>query len=899
MSDAPMMFDDLPSDPVQAQPEAHATQPEVLGEQPGQMPSFDDMVSDEDKYGTPGQQLKAGAEGLAKGVAGPLAPYLEKKLLRVPYSEQKAREEANPVTHAVGQGIGLVGGALTGVGEGALMAKAGQAVAEGVGLANAASVSAKIGSEAVKQAVEMAVLQSGDEVGKLIMSNPDASAESAIANIGMASAFGAAGGALMGSVSPLWKATVGTKVENALSTIKDHLDGTVSLALPEAVENASKTLGLNLNPELKAAMSGNAKAAQMFNELREAQHPGVQLGLKTLENDVNTAVLNSLGRSTEDIANYSEAEGGKHAMDTFVKEYKSRIEPISKEFDEVTGPFKQANVSAAEKGTLAERITQLAQEKGYLGAELPQNKIIDAILTQLPNVKTVDDFAKLNTRISNMTKGDFALTQVSRDMKGLINDAQSSAMAQAIGKDAPELMSRYAAVRSAYADIAKTSEQLGGELGLGKFVGPKSLLAKMSEKRSPEEFLRRLSPKGNAEILEFLGKNFPNTLESIRENELKQLLRPAVLGAKGESLLNSKILNNAIEKGMAGQKERIQFALPQGALEKIQAAKTIMEAIPGMKSSGTAGWHQKMMAHVPESAMAGIALLTGHNPIFGAITGHVSKLLARDVPDAMKLGMLKFLASDQPIKSEGFKSMIEFVANTAKGQTVLNKATSNVFKSGAQVLTTAQMPDKADREKLDKIVSKMQKNPETLMKLTDSHVGHYLPAQQAALTASQVRAIQYLQSIKPQPFQASPLDKPIEPSEAEQARYDRALDIANQPNIVLHHIKEGTLQMNDMKDINAMYPALTKQMQQKLSNQMINTHSDEEPISYHTKMGISLFLGQPVDSTMTPNGIMSAQPIPQAPQNNPPAAKTNKLGKSNNNYMTPNQSSESRRANND
>lgn len=880
MADAPVSFDQI--------------------EDVSQAPSFD-SIEDAGQASGSNETLAAGAEGAAEGVLGPAALYAEKKIGVDTEENILRRRQEHPIAHGVGQALGLVGSSLTGAGEGAIMAKAGEAAATATGLAEGTSLSAKIGSSAVKQAAEMAVLQSGDEISKNVLNDPDYSAESALTNIGLATAFGAGGGAMMGSLSPLWKATVGTKVEQVLGGLKDHLDGVARLNMPEDVEKAAQTLNISLPLELRAGLSGDPKAANILNELREVQHPTIVAGLQNLERSVNDSVLQSIGRSPEEIANYSEAEGGKQAMETFKKEYNAKYSPIAKEFESITKPFEDAQVTSSHIATLSDKIAQIAQEKGYLGADIPQNKIVNSVLNRLPEVKTVQDFSKLSTQLRNMTSGDFALTGVRRDIQGLLQEAQHNALGYNIGKDAPEMMGRYMAARSAYADLAKISEQVGSDLGLGKFVGPKTLLDRVVEKRSPEEFLRRLSPKGNAEILGFLGQHFPDTMESIRDNELKQLIKPAVLGAKGDQVLNSKILNNAIERGMAGQPERIKFALPNGALERIQAARTIQDAIPGMKSSGTAGWQQKMMAHVPQSALAGIAMVTGHNPIFGYLGGHLGKLLARDVPDAMKLSLLRFMSSDQPIKAEGFKAMVEFLSNTAKGQTLLTKSAGNVFKSGAQVLTDSQMPNKADREKLNNVVEKLDKSPEMLMRLTNSNVGHYLSPHQASLSESSTRAMQYLQSIKPRPYQSSPLDKPIEPSKDQMARYNRALDIANQPALVLHHVKQGTLQINDMKDLNSMYPALMKQMQQKVANAMTTRHSEDHLIPYKTKMGVSLFLGQPVDSTMTPQSIMSAQPRPSAPppQQAPKKGSTKELGKSNKGYMTPDQASESRRSEKD
>lgn len=863
---------------------------------PGAIP-VDQFESREEAYSSPTEQLKTAAEGLAEGVLGPVAPYIQKKVFHVAGEDIRARREENPIIHGVGQAVGLVGSALSGVGEGAVLGKAGQIATEVAGLARPVSFAAKVGSSAVQQAAEMAVLQSSDEVSKMILNDPNTSSESAIANIGLATALGGAGGAFItGAVSPLWKATAGKGVDKFLTGLKDHLDGAaITTVLPNQVDDAAKILGIQLSPEMRAGLSGNPKAAMMFNELREIQHLQIMSQLKNLETDANNAVLKAIGKAPEEIANYSEAEGGKSAMQAFEREYKAKYGPIAKEFDEITAPFKESVVYPAQLSTLADKVTTMAAEKGYLGADIPQNKVINAVLDRIPTIKTAEDFMKLNTTINNMTKGEFALSQVARDLKDLVAEQHHAALAYHIGRESLPLMARYDAVRAAYADLAKVSNELGTELGLGKFVGPKSLLTKLAEKRSPEQFLSRLSPKGNAEIIGFLGKHFPETLENIRVNELQQILRPAVLAAKGESAINSKVLNNAIEKGLSKQPERIKFALPEEALRQIQAAKTIMEAVPGMKSSGTAGWQQKMMAYVPQSAMAGVSMLMGHNPIWGYLGGHLGKLLARDVPDAVKLGLLKFMASDQPIKAEGFKAMVEFINHTAKAQAMLNKAASNVFKPGVQVLTENQMPATKSREKLNKMVDQFDKTPEALMRLTNGETGYYLPAHQAQLTKSSTQAIQYLQSIKPKEYKAGPLDKPIAPGPDQIARYNRALDIANQPAIVLKHIKDGTLLMSDMADLKAMYPALYSQFANRLSNEMIKNNSDSERIPYKTRMGLSLFLGQPIDSSMNPMSIQSAQPQPrqQPPVSQPqPKSKPSALGKINKTYMTPTQSRE-------
>lgn len=862
----------------------------------GSAPDFipDDQVPQEQQPQS--NALTAGAEGVAKGILGPAAPYIEHNVFQVPYSEQRQRAAEHPIAKGVGEAVGLGAGMLTGTGEAAVMGKAGEGAAALAGLSEPASFVAKVGSSAVKQAAEMAVLQGSDEAAKQVINDPEASSQSAIANIGLAAALGGAGGAFItGAVSPLWDATVGGPVEKFLGGMKDYLNGEAGKP-SDSIMNAARSLGVELSPEMQAGMSGNPWAAQKFNELREAQHPKIQAGIEHLDNATSNAVMQAIGKSPEEIANYSEAEGGRAAMDSFKKEYSAKYKPIADEFEKITKPFEASPVAESQKSTLADRVAKMAQDKGYVGPDLPQNKVIDAVLTRIPGLNTANDFAKLNTTINNLTHGDFQLAGVRRDLQSVLTDMHHNVLADTIGQEAPGLMSRYEAVRGAYKDLANISSDIGAELGLGKFVGPKTLLAKLAEKRSPEEFLRKLSPKGNAEIIGFLGQHFPETLEQIRDNELKQLIKPSVLAAKGDNAINSKVLNNGIERALAGQPERVKFALPNGALEKIQAAHTLQNAIPGMKSSGTAGWQQKMFSQWPASALATVAGIAGHNPVMGYVAGHLGKLMARDVPDAVKLGLLRFMGSDQPIKAQGFKALVDFMHNTIKGEQLLTRATGNVFKAGAQVLTDSQMPSKEDRQKLEKIINTYQNAPEHLLELTNGQVGHYLPGHQAALTQTAAQSVQYLAKLKPQPYKPGPLDKPIEPSQAQLDRYHRALDIANQPALVMQHIKNGTLQISDLQDLKTMYPALYNSFSQRLTTEINNNVSEENHIPYKTRIGLSLFLGQPIDTTMSPQSIMSAQPVPPPPKA-PAAAKTKDLAKGAKSAQTPEQAAEERKVN--
>jgi hypothetical protein len=241
------------------------------------------------------------------------------------------------------------------------------------------------------------------------------------------------------------------------------------------------------------------------------------------------------------------------------------------------------------------------------------------------------------------------------------------------------------------------------------------------------------------------------------------------------------------------------------------------------------------------------------------------------------------------------------MSKTIKGESALNRAVKGVFQSGAAQISSAV--NQKDLDKLDKQVTAAQQdqNSSITEKLANGDLAHYMPDHQVAMATSTIKALNYLQSIKPQETKATPLDRPVPVTKAQQARYERALTIAQNPHTVLEHLKQGTLQASDIQDLNAMYPSVYAQMQSKLMTEVASRHADSEPIPYKTRLSMGLFMQHPMDATMTPQAIMAAQPkLPAQPQGQgAPRAKhsTAKLGKSNPTYQTASQSAESDRTN--
>ncbi len=164
------------------------------------------------------------------------------------------------------------------------------------------------------------------------------------------------------------------------------------------------------------------------------------------------------------------------------------------------------------------------------------------------------------------------------------------------------------------------------------------------------------------------------------------------------------------------------------------------------------------------------------------------------------------------------------------------------------------------REKLKKMVDEYTQNPQ---KMLDIGQNSLMPEYSGMVAATGARAVQYLNSIKPNDQKMSPLDQKPIISKAQQANYNRAVDVAQQPLIAIKSIKNGTLTPQDVQTVRAIYPDLYNSFSQKIHSQLIDYTAKGKQVPYDTRLSLSLFLGQSLDSTMTPQGIMANQPKPE------------------------------------
>lgn len=846
-------------------PDSKFVPDQTAGAQTSDFIPDDQFVSDDDKYGSPGQMAVSALEGFGRGATFGVSTGIE-KALGVKPEDIAAREKVNPGSALLGEAASFI---IPGAPEAELLGKAGAGAARLAGLAEAVSPIAKVGSSAVKMATETALAQSGNEVHKMFVGDPDQSVGTAISDIGLSGLIGGAGGGALGLVNPLWAATGGPKLEAWLvGPIKKVLNGEAA-PLTEKAELAAGRLGKQIPAELRPGMMGSPEINKQFNILREsATSSGLKLqkSLDDFHDDLEHEVFNIIGKTPEEIKAYSPSTSGREAQDTFKEELLNKYGPIAQRYEKYGEKFKNipinssqtygANIGYGEPtrltSQLADKIAEVGLKTGAASENGLGNQLYDFVSKEIPKQNTVEDLKNLITKIGDRVKADYSLSHVGRELREAVLNIQDEAMSAAMSEGE---RAEYSSLRGSYKDLMNIKDRASQELSLGKSGGTKEFLNKLEQKKSPEMFLKALSPKNNAEVVPWLAEHFPQTLEKIKQSELASAMKPFVSRAPKGKEISTEALRKALDSMTPEYRKLI---LSEEQLQKLGDLNTLRSEIAPYQSSRTAYHLEAKNSHMLSTAMSAVAALTGHGFLSGLLLGEGAKVLGRDIPDALRLGLLKFIGSENPVEAEGFKSMVDFIHHTIKGENKLSKATQSIFKAGALVMPRTMMPSERDREKLDKRLEAMQVDPNHMLNV-GGKTGYYLPDHGMELSKTAMNATNYLNSLRPVVQKKSPFDTDLKPSQAQKAKYDIALDIAQQPLMVMDSIKNGTLTPFELSVFKNLYPGLYKRTSQKLMHGIMEHTSKGLNVPYRTRMNLSLFLGQPLDSTMMPKSIIAAQ----------------------------------------
>lgn len=886
-----------------------------------------DAYYKEKEFGTAGQQALTALEGAASAATFGGSTAAQVALGLSTPENIAARREVNPVSHMVGQGAGLVGTAfIPSVGAANLMERAGLGAAKAIGLGAAEGLAAKVGSAAVKGAVENAIFQAGDEVSKMFSTNyenPVDAIDTAKIILGSGVAGGILGGAA-GAISPLWDATVGRTISKELTNVADNLavlnetGAIVSKAAPElgteqfikrntkeildAEERLRKVTGIDFE-----VTPGTLSEKKIFQDWEGEAIKRPTLTGQSLAQQ-QRKVYDGLKKASEDVlsemTDKTKFEVGKKIKEGIINKLEQEIAPIEMKYKELKPILKEMPVFDEAKKAAIDRIKSNELVTAIPGSIL--QKTANRISKEIDSLKTVDSIktyrTMLNGKINQAVRNASEELPILLEAKQALNSLREASIerAAASGKFKPSVLDELRSADELYSGYKTKLKDFGVEAGLGSINNARGMLERF-KKTSDESFVNKVLDTKDVNQMEFFKRNFPEQFELAKKYNLREIYEKSINEARGKNgeFDVGKFLRQTDDTKLPAEAKKVLFGDKSAIIDDV---RTIYRAIPGdLNPSGTAAALSLGDFLSPDLLKVGTSNLG--DLVSGAIAKKISTI-ARTPDKAKNLALLKFMASSQGIAPRSFEAMVRLIDSAIKGENLLAKTVKGVFTSGRIILPSKILPNEQKRKDLDKAIVDFQVNQDDLFK-TGDEMSVYLPEQGTAMAESRVRAINYLSSIKPKTVRLSPMDNELKPSKAEQSAYNRALDIAEQPLIVLESVKDGTITSKDMEHLTNLAPSLYKRMAQKMMSDMIDHMSAGGSIPYKTRMGISLFLGKPLDSTLTPQGVSAAQSgwgmlKPSDAQKmmkpiNPSATSLSKLKKVPNMYETPAQSAAMRR----
>jgi len=648
----------------------------------------------------------------------------------------------------------------------------------------------------------------------------------------MVSTLGRSADEVAGLANGIAKSEYGKKIGNQLA---DEF-GEQTTPLSEAYEGfKSKYRGADLAPSI------SSKLEPMNAELEKA-----------------TQNLNKLSKAAAKAQSQGDVEGA--------------IEAAAKVQDAQTA-LKAIQMKGKAPGTsdiLNQRLAKLAEDQGWTVS--PSSDIMKAVTKaqkELPNLRTLNQLSDYIKSVGDNMQSDplnKSLMRAGSLVKQELRNEEARIIGNHIGSnEGAEVLSKYGEVRQAYAKQSELRESLDSRLRTkGSTAGYAKSLREMAG-TDGERIVNNLNGKGDANILEVLQKSFPKTAELVKQYHLDTVLSGAAKQAKEGQLINpGKLLS-----GVQGLSPEIRsFAMTPESTTKLGALSEVLNKLkdPNHNFSNSARVIDSLLQDLPGSVLGIASSLSGHDPLTSALVAGGVKVLGKEAPDAVRLGLLKFMGSNKPINSAAFKATVDYINHAAQGAALTKKVVGAVFSAGDKVLPAKLMPDPAKRSKLDAQLKAIQSDPSKIAGI-GGNIGHYLPDHATALGTAAGSAATYLNNLRPKPAGGLAFDSKLPPEPGAQAQFNRALDIANQPLTVLHSITKGTLTPEDVKHLNATNPDAYQHLCKQLTSEMTEHVNKGRPLPYTTRLQLSMFLGQPLDSTMTPSGIMGAQP--QAPQGQP------------------------------
>lgn len=786
-----------------------------------------------------GEKIQSGIEGAARGVIGPAVEGLASGLrsagesmgvsgknldLFAPSPETlSSHQEENPLISHGSEAVTQAAGLLTGKGLPGLIGKAGEAVAGATGLAKAAgavgefgpklpSVLAKIGGGALKGAIETGLLQGSSEISNALMGKGDQEAPvaGALWNIGAAGLLGGALGGTFGAASAglnrIGETKSGTGAKQWLEDFgnrwKVNQEGT---PINEAVTN-----------ELSEFHNATKSAADEVYGASGLKSQAIRKLVPEM-NDAISGQSEEIGRQLQSRA--TEMLGDPETYPPRL--YKKFAQDVNQWMETSTNPKASSYDVFDATQELKQKLQSYAKYDKQIAPFAPEKEFV------------------------NSSK------EISSRLRSALEDSRVWGDAGDIQKNTNKAFTEFLPSLKDFERRFTTKIEGDATIDPGKI----------------NTYVNQIG-KPNAEIKQSMMKNFVEAAETYRNKiadlhgrlGLESPLEPASLNS-----VKSTYSPSSVSAGSKAADMLYHVGIPKLASH---TAGTVI--------GGEAGYHE---GGIKGAVLGGIA---------GALAPAIGQAIGKKITHNAVPLVLKVLSSGNV---EGLQNFLDYANHAERGAQKMNSGVDDLFRSGSNQFLQSYRADDKSREKLRNYIENGQQNEDVQAQsnklqqpqgfahggdvmrqpdpkpgapiLDDTHgLNTHAPEQANRLMLAKGRINNYLNSVRPQPIMDKlPFDREI-PDKQKTREYDKVLDLANQPLSILNHVKDGTLTPQMMNHFTQLYPEIHNQLSKKITERITQSQvSADTPPPYKVRQSMGLFLGAPLDASMTPRSIMAAQSV--------------------------------------
>ncbi len=652
----------------------------------------------------------------------------------------------------------------------------------------------------------------------------------------------------------------------------------------------------------------------MFDRMVNMPVFGSTKAMKTLEN-IEVYKTRAIQKLVGKIFSKSESELGQMYKDALYGTYKAKKAAFRDPYEVVDNILASIPVTPEEKTALIETL-ELSKKGLFPKTDAAKIKAIDDAIVDLQeadSVLRVRDLLKATQRQKSIAfrKGDmdavsgyYKVTDALKAYENKIGEGLPYDPRIKSDKIREGLLKLWPKKLEADAQYAKFADEL---TFIGELTGaPKKALdspAKVLEylqELSPDELFKKLNLKKlNYNEIKNLSEQFPEFLSVYRGVEKQRFLNDAATkksASEKNSLLNnlrkmpedqkSLLFNDekdrelldallTVSKHSDWQKNFSNTALSEmiGQIASATPAGLLLRAKEGAAYRIAERSARKMINYsrgirsAPKYTTATGKEAPGQSsPLKGKVYSPKRKQFATggmveaDAPEFDYNPQHTFVqAVNQPPKMQQANRLAQAII---KGDKMVTNSVKSIFdpKSTYKIAQA----DPKNVEKLKAFVDKAHNDPTGIMALGSD----IIPEFNGAMTQAASSAVGYIKSLQPPPPKDLPFDTGVKaPPSAHQDIYNHVLRVTEQPLSILHKVKQGTVIPEEVGAVKTIYPALYQKLQNQITEHLIESKTKGGSIPYKTKIGLSAFLGSPIDTTFTPESIQAAQPMQQ---NQPP-----------------------------